>query len=238
MGTPKYIDFLAKLKLSHAHPGGMALTDHLLKNLKLKKDDHVLDIGCGTGATAALIRSQYGSEVTAADFHAKMVQAASERAALMKNPFTVIKADAENLPFNDAMFDVILSESVSAFTQLSHSLPEYYRVLKNNGYWVGIEMTSNTKLSPNEIQRIKDFYGVREVLTEQEWLIYLRVTGFTDIRVETGPLLVPAQSQEGYMMPLEYMTSEDMAIWWTHLSFMEKMKDILSYRVYIAKKPI
>lgn len=238
MSTSNYIDFLAKLKLSHAHPGGQTLTAQILKDLALNKKHHVLDIGCGTGATAALIKTHYGAEVTAVDYHEKMVQAAAERAALMNNPFLVVKANAEKLPFQNAMFDAVLSESVSAFTRLSRSLPEYYRVLKKNSCWIGIEMTSNRSLSPQEIERIKAFYGVKEVLSEQEWINYLGRAGFSDIIVKNGPALVPGQFEEGYAMPIEMMSSEDLNMWWTHIAFMDQMKEELSYRVYIAKKRV
>lgn len=236
MSSSKYIDFLAKLKLSHAHPGGQALTDKLLKSLALKQDDHILDVGCGTGATAAIIKTVYGSEVTAADYHVKMIQAAAERAALMRNPFIVVRADAEDLPFESESFDAVLSESVSAFTQVTRSLPEYHRVLKKNKWWIGIEMTCSSNLAQRDIERIKAFYGVKEVLTEKEWLVYLSQAGFSQISVETGPDLIPEQPGVGYALPIENMNPEDLNIWWTHLAFMEQMKSELGYRIYKAKK--
>lgn len=236
MSSSNYIDFLAKLKLSHAHPGGALLTEHLLQKLQLTSKDHVLDIGCGTGATAALIRQRYESQVTAVDLHSEMVKAAIERASAMDSPYTVIQADAEHLPFADETFDILLSESVSAFTWLSRSLCETRRVLKKGGKWLGIEMTTNHKCREETVQQIKQFYGVKAVLTEDEWVDSLKRAGFTQIIVISDLDAAAFHFNEAPIIPVEKMDPEDFRTWWTHVSLMDQWKELLTYRIYEAKK--
>lgn len=98
------------------------------------KGKKVLEIGCGTGAHAAVFASA-GADVTAIDLTERAVSFTKKRFALfdIKNA-TVLKADAENLPFPDNSFDFVWSWGVihhSANTQ--KIVEEIRRVLKPNG---------------------------------------------------------------------------------------------------------
>jgi SAM-dependent methyltransferase len=72
----------------------------------------VLDVGCGPGAlTAELVRRLSPSDVTAVDPSEPFVEAARER-----NPgVDVQRAAAEQLPFDDGVFDVSLAQLVVHF---------------------------------------------------------------------------------------------------------------------------
>lgn len=58
------------------HVGGRAATAHLLEQLELTADDHVLDIGSGLGGTARYIASQTGARVTGVDLTLEYVEVA------------------------------------------------------------------------------------------------------------------------------------------------------------------
>jgi SAM-dependent methyltransferase len=88
--------------------------------------------------------------------------------------------DAENLNFPDESFDVIISESVTGFTDKSRSISEYYRVLKLGGR-VGLNEVTWIFDPSHEI---KDYY--RRVMginpeSEEGWLSFLKKAGFTNI---------------------------------------------------------
>lgn len=94
----------------------------------------VLEIGCGAGSHAAMFANA-GAEVTAIDLTERAVSLTKRRFELfdIKNA-TVMKSDAENLPFPDNSFDFVWSWGVihhSANTQ--QIVKEILRVLKPNG---------------------------------------------------------------------------------------------------------
>ena len=98
------------------------------------KGKKVLEIGCGMGAHASVFANA-GAQVTAIDLTQRAVSLTRQRFELfnIKNA-SVIKVDAENLPFEDNSFDFVWSWGVihhSADTQ--KIVKEILRVLKPGG---------------------------------------------------------------------------------------------------------
>lgn len=92
----------------------------------------ILDLCCGQGnVTEALARA--GHTVVGADFSAKMLAFAQDR--LPQGTF--VKADAQELPFDDAEFDaVVCSFGLMHVPDQPKALREIRRVLKPTGYFV------------------------------------------------------------------------------------------------------
>jgi SAM-dependent methyltransferase len=91
----------------------------------------VVDVGCGPGAlTAELVRRLGSGAVTAVDPSEPFVAAAQER-----NPgATVLRASAEELPFDDDSFDAALAQLVVHFMQDPvGGLREMDRVTRRDG---------------------------------------------------------------------------------------------------------
>jgi len=95
----------------------------------------VLDLCCGTGdMTFALLRQtgQAGAEILGADFSHAMLQRAREKSK--GKPLGWIEADALQLPFPDAHFDLVTS--AFGFRNLADydaGLGEIFRVLRRGG---------------------------------------------------------------------------------------------------------
>src|SRR5438046_5196103 len=89
-------------------------------------DESLLDAGCGDGGVARLLRQRV-REVVAVDVEAS--------AAWREEPgLTFTVANAEQLPFADASFDVVYSkDSLHHMESPEEALAEYCRVLKRNG---------------------------------------------------------------------------------------------------------
>lgn len=239
MAGNRYLDFLAKLSVDHAHPGGKKLTDVLIQEISTMGTARVLDVGCGTGATAELLAAYPGTDVTGIDLHPKMVAQAAERARRSENTFKIISGSAELLPFHDASFDWVLSESVTAFTHAQKSLAEYFRVLKPGGTFIADEMTIERALTSAESAPIKALYGVPDLFTPEEWQQLLHSAGFNDIQVIQGEdLIAPGPD---VTLPVFQMNSvldnEILEVWLEHMQLLQVYHQLLTYRVYRATKP-
>jgi SAM-dependent methyltransferase len=68
----------------------------------------VLDVAAGTG-NASLPAAATGADVTASDLTAELLDAGRIRAAAVGRELDWVAADAENLPFEDESFDVVMS---------------------------------------------------------------------------------------------------------------------------------
>jgi ubiquinone/menaquinone biosynthesis C-methylase UbiE len=96
----------------------------------------VLDLGCGPGRAAAALAERYGAVVTGLDASPEMLAAAREVAPSV----TFVQGFAEDLPFADRSFDVVLSNFVVHLLDRVAAFAEVYRVLRTGGiYWVKTE---------------------------------------------------------------------------------------------------
>ena len=68
----------------------------------------VLDVAAGTG-NAAIPAAQTGADVTASDLTPELLEAGRKRAEAQGVSLQWAEADAENLPFEDESFDVVMS---------------------------------------------------------------------------------------------------------------------------------
>ena len=162
-----YLDCLTHLGVGGSHPGGLQLTKKILLKEKIDKKTFILDAGCGTGQTSAYIAKHYGCNVTSLDYSETMLEKAKQRFISLDLPIEVRQGNTEHLPFNDASFDIVLSESVIAFTKHFLTISEFKRILKQNGLLIAIEMVREQPISEEDLQEITRFYGISTLLTVQ-----------------------------------------------------------------------
>src|SRR5882672_1166886 len=89
-----------------------------------------LDIGCGTGFLSLELAAR-GHSVTGIDFAVEMLTLAKEKAAGAGTAIRFEHADAENLPFDAASFDLVITRHV--LWTLPHpeaAIGEWIRVLR------------------------------------------------------------------------------------------------------------
>jgi malonyl-CoA O-methyltransferase len=94
----------------------------------------VLDLGAGTGLAAVALKRRYrGASVTAVDIAAPMLAVARRRSRFWR-PIRCIEADARQLPFEEASFDLVFSNLMLQWlVPPDAALAEIRRVLKPGG---------------------------------------------------------------------------------------------------------
>ena len=111
-------------------------TARVFRNLLVRPDARILDLCCGTGDMTFALQRQAGqasAEILGADFSHAMLQRAAMKSAGTARPCW-IEADALNLPFPSAHFDLVTS--AFGFRNLADydaGLSEILRVLRPGG---------------------------------------------------------------------------------------------------------
>src|SRR4051812_34721551 len=94
---------------------------------------HVLDVGAGTG-NASLPAAQRGADVTASDLTPELLDAGRRRAHAAGVQLDWVRGDAEDLPFADDSFDVVMSCIGAMFApQHGRAAGELVRVARPGG---------------------------------------------------------------------------------------------------------
>lgn len=118
------------------HPGGLTLSETLAMRAEVRAGERVLDVGCGTGATAVRLAHRIGCRVDGIDRNAALIPAATARAERggLSGQVAFVAGAAESLPWPDGTFHVVLMESTYIFlTEPAKALSEAHRVLGPSG---------------------------------------------------------------------------------------------------------
>jgi ubiquinone/menaquinone biosynthesis C-methylase UbiE len=127
--APNFADIFENVLVpSIFRPWGMDMLDRVPVNA----NDRVLDVGCGTGILARLVRERVGAHthVEGVDLSALMIA----KARTLAPGVTWHEASAEKMPFPGGSFDVVLSQQVFQFiADRDAAAREMHRVLSPGG---------------------------------------------------------------------------------------------------------
>jgi len=98
------------------------------------QDREALEVGCGRGGGAAFVTEHFGlARLTGLDFSRQAIAFARARHTDRRLHF--VQGDAEDLPFADASFDVVLNvESSHCYPSVPRFAAEAFRVLRPGGH--------------------------------------------------------------------------------------------------------
>lgn len=189
--TPKAIyQMVAELGFrKYFHFGGFQATQELLKLLPIDRSKIVLEVGCASGKTACYLAKTYGCQVLGVDLLPGMVTRARERAR-REDVADLVEfrvGDAQALPLDDDVFDVIMGEFITGLLpDKPTALSEYCRVAKP-GAVIGLNEATwiKTPPPPGLTGYLKHSVGLQgEILSSQGWLVLMEASGIQGATVE------------------------------------------------------
>jgi SAM-dependent methyltransferase len=105
----------------------------LLKHARVRAGQRLLDVACGTGVVA-VTAARLGAHVSGLDLTPELLKQARTNAQIAQVEIDFREGDVEALPYEDAMFDVVVSQFGHMFAPRPDlAVKEMLRVLKPGG---------------------------------------------------------------------------------------------------------
>jgi ubiquinone/menaquinone biosynthesis C-methylase UbiE len=119
-----------------------------LQEQLINADTKVLDTACAVGGNARWLASLYGCQVYGNDIDEEALTVARDLAEIeqITDLCTFVKAPVEDLPFDDEMFDMVVTTDV-------FDPPEVRRVLKSGGSFIAISLFEDPKVTPLQLSK-------------------------------------------------------------------------------------
>ncbi|MFP4031863.1 MAG: class I SAM-dependent methyltransferase [Desulfococcaceae bacterium] len=207
----------------------------------------VADIGCGTGASTLLLARLLNAQITAVDFLPEFLDVLEEKAKKMglSEKITPLACSMDNLPFEEAEFDLIWSERAIYNIGFETGVKNWNRYLKPGGRLVVSEISWITDSRPPEIQNHWD-EEYPEIDVASSKIKILEKNGYSPM----GYFVLPEHCWlENYYRPMQNRfpdflnrngnSDEARSIVEAEkreIELFEKYKNYYSYGVYVAKK--
>ncbi|MBO0738727.1 MAG: class I SAM-dependent methyltransferase [Alphaproteobacteria bacterium] len=114
-----------------------------------------LDIGCGTGFLSFQLASR-GHRVIGIDFAPLMIAEAQKKATERQLAIRFEEADAEQLPFTDASFDIAVSRHLLwTLPNPERAMDEWVRVLRPGARLIVIDSQADVSASPEPLDKAR-----------------------------------------------------------------------------------
>ncbi len=117
-----------------------------LEEQEIDAKTKVLDTACAVGGNARWMASLFGCRVYGNDIDAEALTVARDLAEIenISDLCTFVEAPVEDLPFNDDVFDMVVTTDV-------FDASEVKRVLKPGGKFIAISLFEDPKVTPLEL---------------------------------------------------------------------------------------
>lgn len=162
------------------------LIEHLEAHIKNMQPQSILDLGCGTGQITEAICQQYlAADVVSLDFSQNMLAQTERRLSSSGLSTSAICADAEQLPFQEGAFDLIISSLMLQWSNdLRNTLTKIHDSLAEQG------ILAFSSLSNGSLKEVKSSWktvdgGVHssDFLTLQTFESIAKKSGFSKVTV-------------------------------------------------------
>jgi len=163
------------------------LVEHLARAAEIRSGQHILDVGCGFGASSIYLAKHLGVEATGVSISEIQVSLANRAARLQKAAAQFLVADAEAMSF-DKSFDVVWSvESIAHYHDKRKFFASAANLLKKNGLLAITDWFQRESLSQPERERfIEPIQRAMfvELETMPDYERWIRASGLEIVRTE------------------------------------------------------
>lgn len=154
----------------------------------IKRGDHILDLGSGAGNDCFVARALVGEtgKVTGIDMTESMIRKARENCEKLKfKNVEFVPGDIEEMPFNEKVFDVVISNCVlNLVPDKTKAFAEIFRVLKPGGHFCVSDVVIKGTLSDRMKKDAEMYAGCVSGASEMnEYLKIAENSGFLNIKV-------------------------------------------------------
>lgn len=151
------------------------------------KGTQVLDVGCGIGGPARMLRTEYDCEVTGLDLNETYIETARKLTRLVgiRDGIEFVTGNALNLPFEAKHFDLVWTQHVQMNVEHKVSFySEIYRVLRPKGKLIHYEILSKGSSKINYPVPWADEQSISFLVDREELEKIIESVGFKKIRTE------------------------------------------------------
>jgi ubiquinone/menaquinone biosynthesis C-methylase UbiE len=162
-------------------------TEYHIRTIGLKADEHLLDIGCGTGLPAVRVAQRSGGRVTGINV-SRAHLARAERTARsmgMSDRVSFRYGNAMDLDFPNESFDAAMAIDVYAhLSDRQQAFHETARVLRPGGHFMMSEFTARGIPSAAELAAYRQVWNCMPPITPARAVELAATAGFELVRAE------------------------------------------------------
>jgi len=204
---------LARLRPRNAFPpGGEELYRHVARLVELGPDREFLVVPCGQAVTAEFLARTTGATGSGVDPDAELIARAAERAkeAGLASGLHYESAPLEDLPYQDAVFDVAIGEiGLAAAEDVQAAVRELARVTRPLGSVVLIQLVWTGNVTPERREALAEHLGLRPLMLV-EWKQLLREAGVVDLHVEDWADAAAAPRRGGARVLADFLSLRNL----------------------------
>lgn len=122
--------------------------------MEIPNNARILELGCGTGHFWIKNKNKINPNwsITLSDFSAGMLQSTKDRLSKLDNNFIYKQFDAQDMPFEDESFDIVIAKHMLYFVpDIEKALGEIKRVLSKDGYFYATVNSCESMLELNAL---------------------------------------------------------------------------------------
>lgn len=196
---------------------------------KIKEGDTVVDLGSGAGNDVFVARAITGDKgkVIGVDFTEAMIEKARKNnVKLGYNNVEFRYGDIENLPVEDNLADVVISNCVlNLVPDKKKAFAEIHRSIKPGGHFSVSDIVVNGEL-PEKIRKAAAMYAgcISGAISRDEYLQVIKDAGFKNVQVQKS---TPYTVHDSVI--LDYITADELKL------FRASGTEIVSINVYAEK---
>lgn len=158
-----YTDFISLIEEENRPSGGKKTIREIAINSFINSNSKILEIGCTNGFSSIEINRLVNCSVVGIDINNESIKNANKKITLYgldKDKIKFINANAENLPFENEEFDLIIfGNALSFIKNKEKTIEECKRVLKKDGFISLVPIWYKQEVNKKIVKKVNEILG-------------------------------------------------------------------------------